>query len=97
MPAVARIGDLNVVHCSSSALAVGSGSVFANGRPVTYKGCPNTTHLLPGGRSCGSHQGTIAAGSGTVFVQGEGIGRLGDAMTGCTLIAEGSDTVFAGG
>mgnify|MGYP003325326945 CR=1 FL=1 len=48
MPAVTRIGDADVTHCSGMTRAVGSGNVFANGIGVSRQGDVNTTHLLPG-------------------------------------------------
>jgi uncharacterized Zn-binding protein involved in type VI secretion len=38
----------------------------------------------------------ISGGSSTVFVNGKPMARVGDALAGCTLIASGSSTVFAG-
>jgi len=31
-----------------------------------------------------------------VFINGKGCGRIGDALSGCTSVAEGSPNVFAG-
>jgi hypothetical protein len=59
MPAVTRIGDLDVPHCSVMVRAVGSGSVFVNGRAVSFQTCVNTTHLIPGGKFCLAHVAAI--------------------------------------
>lgn len=96
MPAVTRIGDADVAHCSGMTRAVGSGNVFINGIPVSRQGDVNTSHLLPGGRSCPSHSAPIAVGSTTVFANFKGVGRVGDAISGCTAVAAGSPNVFAG-
>ena len=96
MPAVTRIGDADVAHCSGMTRAAGSGNVFVNGIAVSRQGDVNTGHLLPGGRSCPSHAAPIAAGSSTVFVNNLGCGRVGDALSGCTSVAAGSSNVFAG-
>jgi len=96
MPAVTRVGDTDVAHCSGMVRAVGSGNVFVNGIPVSRQGDVNTGHLLPGS-PCPSHSAPIAAGSSTVKVNGKGAGRVGDAISGCTSVAEGSPNVFAGG
>lgn len=96
MPAVTRVGDADVTHCSTPFRAQGSPDVFCNGRPVSRQGDLNTTHLVPGS-PCGSHAAAIAAGSATVRVNGRGIGRVGDAISGCTSVAQGSPDVFAGG
>ncbi len=96
MPAVTRIGDADVPHCSGMARAQGSGNVFANGIAISREGDVNTGHLLPGS-PCPSHAAPIAVGSTTVFINGKGCGRVGDAISGCTSVAAGSPNVFAGG
>jgi len=96
MPAVTRIGDADVAHCSGMVRAAGSGNVFANGIAVSRQGDNNTGHLLPGS-PCPSHSAPIAAGSSTVKVNGLGCGRVGDGISGCTSVASGSSNVFAGG
>ena len=47
MPAVTRIGDADVTHCSGMTRAAGSSNVFCNGIGVSRQGDNNTTHLLP--------------------------------------------------
>lgn len=96
MPAVTRIGDADVAHCSGMTRAQGSGDVFANSIAVSRQGDNNTTHLLPG-VPCPAHAAPIASGSSTVFVNGKGCGRVGDGISGCTSVAQGSSNVFAGG
>lgn len=96
MGAVTRVGDADVSHCSGMTRAEGSSDVFANAIPVSREGDNNTSHLLPGS-PCPSHAAPIANGSSTVFVNGKGCGRIGDAISGCTAVAEGSPDVFAGG
>jgi len=94
MPAVTRIGDNDSAHCSGMTRAQGSGNVFANGRPVSCQSHKNTVHLLPGA-PCPPHSAAISSGSSTVFVNGLGIGRVGDGISGCTSVAAGSSNVFA--
>ena len=96
MPAVTRIGDADVTHCSGMVRAVGSGNVFCNGIPISRQGDVNTVHLLPGS-PCPPHAAPIATGSTTVFINSKGCGRIGDAISGCTSVAAGSSNVFAGG
>ena len=96
MPAVTRIGDADVTHCSGMTRAVGSPDVFCNGIPISRQGDVNTGHLLPGG-PCPGHAAPIAVGSTTVFVNNKGCGRVGDAISGCTSVAVGSPDTFAGG
>lgn len=95
MPAATRIGDADVPHCSGMVRAEGSPTVFVNGIPWSLQGHVNTPHLLPGD-PCPIHSAPIAIGSPTVIVNGKGAGRIGDAISGCTSVAEGSPNVFAG-
>ena len=94
MPAVTRIGDADVVHCSGMSRAVGSSDVFVNGIAVSRQSDVNTTHKGP---VCAPHAAEITSGSSTVKVNDLGCGRVGDAITGCTSVAAGSENVFAGG
>lgn len=96
MPAVTRIGDADIPHCSGMVRAAGSGNVFVNGIPVSRQGDVNTVHLLPGS-PCPAHAAPIASGSSSVFANFKGIGRVGDGLSGCTAVAAGSPNVFAGG
>jgi uncharacterized Zn-binding protein involved in type VI secretion len=95
MPAVTRIGDADIPHCSPMVRAQGSGNVFVNNIPVSRQGDLNTVHLLPG-NPCPAHAAPISSGSSTVFVNFKGIGRVGDGLSGCTAVAVGSSDVFAG-
>ena len=95
MPAVTRIGDADVTHCSAMTRAQGSSDVFVNGIGVSRQCDNNSTHLLPG-TPCPAHVAAITTGSTTVFVNGKGCGRVGDAITACTSVAAGSEDVFAG-
>ena len=96
MPAATRIGDADVTHCSGMTRAEGSPDVNVNGIPWSRQGDKNTVHKLPG-NPCPSHGVPITTGSGTVFVNGKGAGRIGDAITACTAVSGGSGDVFAGG
>lgn len=95
MPAATRIGDADVPHCSGMVRAEGSPDVFVNGIPWSRQGDVNTPHLLPG-EPCPTHSRPIAVGSTTVFVNGRGAGRVGDAISACTSVAAGSPDVFCG-
>ena len=94
MPAVTRIGDPDVTHCTGMVRAVGSGNVFANSIGISRQGDVNTGHKLPG-VPCPSHAAPISSGSSTVFVNSKQCGRIGDPT--CTSVAGGSPNVFAGG
>ena len=95
MPAVTRKGDADVAHCSGMTRAEHSPDVYANGIPISRQDDHNTSHLLPGS-PCPPHTAPITTGSTTVFINGKGCGRIGDALTGCTSVAAGSEDVFAG-
>jgi len=95
VPAVTRIGDADVAHCSGMTRAQGSPNVRVNSIPVSRQGDNNTSHLLPAA-VCPPHSAPIAIGSTTVFINGKGCGRVGDAISGCTSVAAGSPNVFAG-
>ena len=91
-----RIGDADLVHCSTPHRAEGSPDVFVNGIPWSRQGDLNDSHLKPGGDTCVTHQAPIAEGSPTVFINGVGAGRVTDDVAGCTAVAEGSPNVFCG-
>ena len=95
MPAVTRIGDADVAHCSGMTRAEGSGDVRVNDIGISRQGDNNTVHLKPGAPGP-SHSASITTGSTTVFVNDKGCGRVGDGITGCTSVAAGSENVFAG-
>ena len=95
MPAVTRIGDADVAHCSGMTRAQGSPNVRVNSIPVSRQGDNNTSHLIPAA-VCPPHTAPIAVGSTTVFINRKGCGRIGDAISSCTSVAAGSPNVFAG-
>ena len=97
MPAVCRGDsvDCDVPHCSKPQRDERSDNVKVNGTGISRQGDNNTTHLLPG-VPCPPHVAPIATGSTTVFVNSKGCGRVGDAISGCTSVASGSENVFAG-
>ncbi len=97
MPAVTRIGDADVFHCSATVRAQGSDNVFCNGIPISRLGDINTPHLRPNGSPCSIHTAPISSGSSTVFVNNKQCGRVGDPINACTFVAQGSPNVFAGG
>ena len=95
MPAVCRIGHADVPHCSGMVRAAGSSNVFVNGIGISRQTDVNTLHKKPPA-PCPKHAKGITTGSNTVKINGLGCGRIGDSITGCTSVAEGSDNVFAG-
>ena len=97
MPAVCRGDsvDCDIVHCSKPQRDQRSDNVKVNGIGISRQGDNNTPHLLPA-PICPTHAAPIATGSTTVKVNGKGCGRIGDAISGCTSVASGSENVFAG-
>lgn len=99
MRPVARLGDQGVPHCSGFSIAQGSATVFVNLKPAARLGDLSTPHRRPGkplGKPCRPHVAPISGGSPTVFVNGRPLARVGDGLAGCTFVATGSATVFAG-
>ena len=97
MPAVTRIGDADVAHCSGMTRAAGSSKVFADGIGISRQGDNNTSHLVPPNvPPCAAHAAPIASGSSKVKIDTKGCGRIGDGISGCTSVAAGSSKVFAG-
>jgi uncharacterized Zn-binding protein involved in type VI secretion len=93
MRPVARLGDQGVPHCSGFSIAQGSATVFVDSKPAASLGDLSTPHL---GHRCRPHVAPISSGSATVFVNGKPLARVGDGLAGCTRVATGSATVFAG-
>ena len=96
MPAAARKGDAGAVHCSSYTIATGSDDVFIDGKPVARNGDFSTVHQKPSGSKCVPHVSQIIATNSTVFVNGRPIAVVGDRLSDCTQIVEGSTSVVIG-
>lgn len=94
--AATRKGDMSMGHCfSPRGNTSGAGSVFINGVAAHVAG---NTSSWPS-HTCGtsSHPSKTASGSGTVFVEGKPLARIGDPLDCGDMIAQGSSNVFAGG
>jgi uncharacterized Zn-binding protein involved in type VI secretion len=92
-----RLGDADIVHCSTPFRAQGAETVRVNGLPWSRLGDFNTPHLLPCGTQCCPHIAPIAKGSPTVYAEGRNVGRVGDPIAGCTFVgATNSPNVLAG-
>ena len=94
--AVTRVWDADVPHCSSMVRAEHSDDTVVNDLGVSLRGHRNTSHLFPSGIICPSHAAGITVGSLETMVNDVGLGRVGDAITGCTMVAEGSPDTVAG-
>ena len=95
MPAATREGDADVPHCSGMVRDEHSPDVLINKIGNSRQGDVNTPHLLTA-QVCPTHVAPITLGCPTVIVNGRGGGRVGDAITACTQVAEGSPNVFFG-
>ena len=97
MPAVSRLGDVCSGHgCHPPRPSTeGSSDVFVNGIGVHRLGDAWASH------TCGdnTHAGNLASGSSTVFANGLQVGRIADPINGVcgSVVAQGSEDVFAGG
>lgn len=101
MPAAARANgadtvSINHATCQGSTVtAEGSSTVFINGLPVVLEGCAveSHTHSPP---ACPTHAPGLVTFSGTVKIEGKGVGRVGD-QYGCgATISSGSPNVIIG-
>ena len=109
MPAVARANGVDTVYSLTGTLSstspirydnpvdtvtgTGSPNVFVNGTPVVRQDDTVGVHLNSTG---GTDTSVLTTFSSTVFVNGKGIGRVGDKYTSDNTITSGSPTVFAG-
>ena len=95
MPAVSRKGDQCTGHGSHPPRASTSGSsnVFVNNISAHRQGDTWAVH-------CDStpecHDSITASGSGSVYVNGQPLARIGDDVACGSAIAQGSETVFSG-
>ena len=101
MPGVTRDGDATTTGhgCDATTTVTGpSTNVFCNTKGVERKTDPTAAHTIPNSASppvCVPHSSVINAGSGTVFVNGKAIARIGDSCDGGNITG-GSSDVFAG-
>lgn len=94
MPAVVRLGDICTGHgCFPPRPNVqASGDVRINGIGAHRRGDGWGVHC------CGiCHGSVLAVGSSTVFVNGQQLARIGDAVACGSAAAQGSHNVYAGG
>ena len=100
MPAIARDGDPTTTGhgCDGTTTVTGptgaGAKVFANGIPIECVGNPTAAHTIKSGKNCVPHSAAINAGSGSVFVGGVAVARVGDSTDG-GAITGGSPNVIA--
>lgn len=94
MPGVTLLSDLCSGHdCFSPRVSdTASSDVFVEGRGIHRQGDHWIVHIC----KKNTHDSVLAVGSSSVFVNGLGCGRIGDAIECGSIVATGSSTVFAG-
>ena len=90
------VGHADIPHCSGMVRMDAAKTVYLHKIRWSCQTHVNTPHLLPG-KPCPTHSAPIAIGSKTVFVEKLGAGRKGDAIAGCTFVAEGWLDIITGG
>lgn len=101
MPAVSRKSGTDSIStghdCDATTVTdQGSSDVIVNSIGAVRAGDLCQVHLVKVGNSCVPHTVPLTSFSGSVFVNGKGVGRQGDQYSGHTLTS-GSGNVFAGG
>ena len=101
MPAVSRKSGTDSIStghdCDATTVTdQGSSDVIVNSIGAVRAGDLCQVHLVKVGDSCVPHTVPLTSFSGSVFVNGKGVGRQGDQYSGHTLTS-GSGNVFAGG
>ena len=100
MPAVTRKGDSCTGHeCFPPRNSTsGSPNVFVNGKPAHRQSDSWASHTCTHSKvPHGTHGGSLASGSSSVYVNGKQLGRIGDPVSCGSTVASGSNNVFAGG
>ena len=99
MPEVCRKGDsLSTGHGCAGTTTLdtpGQDSVYANGIKIARKSDPTVSHPFPPDPPCAPHVANVNAGSGTVYVVGKEIARIGDSADAGNMTG-GSGDVYAG-
>ena len=97
MPSVTRLGDLSTGHGSyiPTNTTSASSNVFVNGIGVVKVGDSYAPHGSPSPSP--AHGRSASGGSGSVYVNGQPIHRIGDSISCGDTSAQGSSNVFAGG
>lgn len=95
MPGIARLGDVDSGHACwpPRPSDMASGNVYVNNIGAHRQGDHWVVHCC--GPLC--HDGTLASGSSTVYVNNKQVGRIGDPVACGSTVAAGSGSVFAGG
>ena len=100
MPAAARFDDICTGHgCFTPRANVQvSHNVFTNSKPNHRQGDAWATHCCTHPDMLhGCHASVLAAGSGSVYINGKQAWRIGDPVACGSTVATGSGNVFIGG
>lgn len=94
MPAVTLLSDICSGHdCFQPRINdTASADVFAEGRGIHRQSDHWIVHVC----NDNAHDSILATGSSSVFINGLGCGRIGDAIECGSVVATGCSTVFAG-
>ena len=99
MPAICREGDtLSTGHLCTPTTTIDTcgndGTVSAEGEKVIVVGAPTVAHPGPA-PPCPPHVANLNAGSGSIFINGIAVGRIGDSADAGSM-QSGAGTVSAG-
>lgn len=100
MPPVSRLGDICTGHeCfPPRACIAGSPDVFVNGRNAHRQTDAWASHCCTHpDQPHGCHASILSSGSGSVYVNGLQLARIGDPVECGSSVATGSGNVYAGG
>lgn len=94
MGSITTVGSLCTGHgCHPPRKAIeGSSDVMVNGKGVHCVGHRWATHTC----DKDTHDGVLAKGSSSVFINGKPAGKIGDPISCGSVVAEASPDVFAG-
>lgn len=95
MPAVTCLGDKSTGHdnCTPVSAVEGAGNFTVNGKPIVLVGDKYAPH---GCQIHAAHQGYLAGGSPSFFVNGRAVGRVGDPVSCGGTAAEGDSFFIIG-
>lgn len=95
MPAVTCLGDKSTGHdnCQPVSAVEGAGNFTVNGKPIVLVGDKYAPH---GCEDHKTHQGYLAGGSPSFFVNGRAVGRVGDPVSCGGTAAEGDSFFIIG-
>jgi len=99
MPSHSRVGDIGVGVCPCHLVPVGYITAFVTGASSVKTNGRTTTIVSTIGVSTCGHPTIALTGSGTVFLEGHKVHRIGDVGVNCGpyISASGSGDTYSGG